>query len=52
MQQTGSKKVQGDPLCKRLKSNNTNKWYLHKPKSVRKNKTCEILWFLRYKRIP
>ena len=30
-------------LCKRLKFDHTNKWYLHKPESVLENETHKIL---------
>ena len=31
-------------LCKKLKFDHTNKWYIHKPESVRENETLKILW--------
>ena len=31
-------------LCKKLKFDDTTKWFLHKTKSVVENKTHEILW--------
>ena len=31
-------------LCKKFKFNHTNKWYMHKPKSVLKNETHKLLW--------
>ena len=31
-------------LCKKLKLDHTNKWYMHKPESVVDNETNKILW--------
>ena len=31
-------------LCKRLKSDHTNKWYMHKLESILDNETHKILW--------
>ena len=31
-------------LCKKLKFDHTNKWYMHSPESVRENKTHKLLW--------
>ena len=31
-------------LCKRLKSDNTTKWYMQKPEFIQENKMHEILW--------
>ena len=36
-------------LCKRLKFNPTNKWYMHKMKSAQKNEAHKFLETLRYK---
>ena len=33
-------------LCKKLKFDPTNKWYLHNPESVLENKMHKILWDL------
>ena len=30
-------------LCQRLKTDHTDKWYIHKPESVQENETCNIL---------
>ena len=31
-------------LCKKMKSDHTSKWYIHKPESIRENETQRILW--------
>ena len=31
-------------LCKKLESEYTTKWYIHKPESVLKNETHKVLW--------
>ena len=31
-------------LCKRLKFDHTNKWYIHKPEPVQENETPKIFW--------
>ena len=31
-------------LCKKLKFDHTNKWYMHNPESVLKNETQKLLW--------
>ena len=31
-------------LCKKFKLNQTNKWYMHNPESVRENETQKFLW--------
>ena len=33
-------------MCKKLKFDHTNKWYLHNPASVLENDTHELLWDL------
>ena len=38
-------------LCKELKFDHTNKWYMHKLESVRKNETQNSTRILRYKRV-
>ena len=31
-------------LCKKLKFDHTNKWYMHNPESVLNNETQKLLW--------
>ena len=31
-------------LCKKLKFDHTNKWYLHNPEFVQENETHKLLW--------
>ena len=31
-------------LCKKLKFDHTNQWYMHNPASVLENETHELLW--------
>ena len=31
-------------LCKKLKFDDTNKWYMHNPESIRENETHKLLW--------
>ena len=31
-------------LCKKVKFNHTNKWYVHNPESVLENETDKLLW--------
>ena len=31
-------------LCKKLKFDHTNKWYMHNPESVLENETNIVLW--------
>ena len=31
-------------LCKKLKFDNTNKWYMHNPTSVLENDTHKLIW--------
>ena len=31
-------------LCKKIKFDHTNKWYMHNPEPVRENKTNKIFW--------
>ena len=38
-------------LCKKLKSDHTNKWYMHNPTSVLQNDTHNSFGILTYKRI-
>ena len=33
-------------LCKKLKFDQTNKWYMYNPESVMKNKMPKLLWYL------
>ena len=37
-------KVIHSELCKKLKFDNTNKWYMHNPESILENGTHKILW--------
>ena len=40
-------------LCKKLKFDNTNKWYMHNLASILENETQKIIWDFRDKnRIP
>ena len=39
-------------LCKRLKFDHTNKWYMDKPESVEENETHKILWDFEIQREP
>ena len=31
-------------LCKKLKYDHMNKWYMHKPESILENEICKIFW--------
>ena len=33
-------------MCKKLKFNHTNKWYMHNPAAVQENNTHKLLWDL------
>ena len=44
-------KVNHWELCKKLKFDPTNKWYMHNPESVQENEMHKLLWIFRYKRI-
>ena len=39
-----SGKVTHQELCKKLKFDNMNKWYRHKPESILETETHKILW--------
>ena len=37
-------KVIYQELCKKLKFDYTNKWYMHNPESILENETHKVLW--------
>ena len=39
-------------LCKKLKFDHANKWYVHNQESVLENETDKILWHFAIKRLP
>ena len=40
-------KVIHGELCKKLRFDHTNKWYMHEPESVLENETNQIQWDLK-----
>ena len=38
-------------LCRNLKFDNTNKWYMHNPESVLENETYKLIWDFHIQRI-